>query len=265
MPPDSDMIVCTGEPAETAGARFRWEAEMHVDTEELSVSLRRLAAGEAAGAGVVAALNEVAHACVDVFRVSGSGIMIADEQNITHYVTASDGAGRSLEELESETGQGPCTKAFVDNEVVDSPDVTRDSRWPTLARAMTGRGVHAVIGVPVRMGGVPVGTLDAYLDRPHDWDDSERRAIARYSDVVATTLTASLRAHTAGELAGQLQYALDYRVVIERAVGYLMAQSDIDSVTAFNRLRRVARGRRTKVGAVAEELLTAGRLPPARD
>ncbi|HEY5979775.1 MAG TPA: GAF and ANTAR domain-containing protein [Microlunatus sp.] len=238
---------------------------MHIETAELSASLRRLAAGQAEGAGVLSALTEVTQACVDLFHVSGSGIMIADEQNITRYVASSDGPGRLLEEVESATGQGPCTAAFVDNRLVDTADVTDDSRWPALAAAMRGHGVHAVLGVPVRLGGVPVGTLDAYLDRPHDWDDSERRALARYSDVVATTLTAALRAHTAGELAGQLQYALDYRVVIERAVGYLMAQSGVDSVTAFNRLRRAARGRRTKIGAIAEQLLSAGRLPPAQD
>lgn len=237
---------------------------MHIDSAELGLSLRRLAAGRAEGTGVMSALNEVTQACVDLFQVTGSGIMVADEQNITRYVSASDGAGRLLEEVESATGQGPCTQAFVDNQVVDSADVTDDGRWPALAAALRGRGVHAVLGVPVRMGGVPVGTLDAYLDRPHDWDESERRALARYGDVVATTLTAALQAHTAGELAGQLQYALDYRVVIERAVGYLMAQSDVDSVTAFNRLRRVARGRRTKIGTIAEQLLTAGRLPSAQ-
>ena len=237
---------------------------MHIDSAELSASLPRLAAGRTEGAGVLSALSEVTQACVDLFHVTGSGIMVADEQNITRYVSASDGAGRLLEEVESATGQGPCTQAFVDNQVVDSSNVTDDPRWPALAAAMRGRGVFAVLGSPVRMGGVPVGTLDAYLDRPHDWDDSERRALARYSDVVATTLTAALQAHTAGKLAGQLQYALDHRVLIERAVGYLMAQSDVDSVTAFNRLRRVARGRRTKIGTIAEQLLTAGRLPSAR-
>jgi GAF domain-containing protein len=237
---------------------------MHIDDAELSASLRRLAAGRAEGAGVVAALNEVVQACVDLFHVTGSGVMVADDHNITRYVAASDGSGRVLEEVESAIGQGPCTQAFVDNRVVASSDVTRDPRWPALAAAVRGREVFAVLGVPVRVGGVPVGTLDAYLDRPHDWDDSERRALARYSDVVATTLTAALKAHAAGELAGQLQYALDYRVLIERSVGYLMAQSDVDSVTAFNRLRRVARGRRTKIGTIAEQLLTTGRLPSAQ-
>ena len=74
-------------------------------------------------------------------------------------------------------------------------------------------------------------------------------------------LTAALRAHTAGELAAQLQYALDYRVTIERGVGYLMARDGVDVLTAFNRLRRAARGSRRKIGDVAEELLTTGELP----
>jgi hypothetical protein len=33
----------------------------------------------------------VTEACVDLFGVTGSGIMLADEQNVPHYVAASDG------------------------------------------------------------------------------------------------------------------------------------------------------------------------------
>ncbi len=86
-------------------------------------------------------------------------------------------------------------------------------------------------------------------------------ALTRYAEVVATTLSAAVRAHTAGELAQQLQYALDYRVVIERAVGYLMAKKSVDPVVAFNALRTAARGRRTKIGEVAEHVLEHGALP----
>ena len=75
--------------------------------------------------------------------------MVADDHNITRYVAASDGSGRVLEEVESATGQGPCTQAFVDNRVVASSDVTRDPRWPALAAAVRGREVFAVLGVPV--------------------------------------------------------------------------------------------------------------------
>lgn len=233
---------------------------MSIDSQALDASLRRLA-GRGAVRDVVPALEDITTACVELFDISGSGIMVADEQNITRYVAASNAASRALEIAESRTGQGPCTTAFVTNEVVASDDLTADDRWPELAVDMASSGVHAILGVPVRLGGVPVGTLDVYRDRPQQWSDRERTAVSRYAEVVQATLAASLEAHRAGELASQLQYALDYRIVIERGVGYLMASRSIDAVTAFNELRTAARNRRIKIGAVAEDLLASGRLP----
>jgi AmiR/NasT family two-component response regulator len=54
---------------------------------------------------------------------------------------------------------------------------------------------------------------------------------------------------------------LDYRVIIERGVGYLMARDGLDSMTAFNRLRRAARDTQSKIGDVAQRLVSSGRLP----
>lgn len=236
---------------------------MNIDPEALATSLRRLAQRGSEG-GVVPALRAVTEACVDLFGITGSGIMISDEQNIPHYVAASNDTGRILEKAETETGQGPCTEAFVTNQVVAGSDLSVDARWPQLAAALAGHPVRAVVGVPVRLGGAPVGTLDVYLDRPHEWTESERAALKRYGDVVQATLTAAMEAHAAGELAAQLQYALDYRVTIERGIGYLMAREHLDAVTAFNRLRQAARNTRTKIGTVAEELLRTGWLPTER-
>jgi hypothetical protein len=232
-----------------------------IDPEALSASLRRLATLGEPGTGVVAALQQVTEACADLFGVSGSGIMLADEQNIPRYVAASDSPGRILEVVESDTGQGPCTEAFVNNAVVASTDVITEGRWPDLASALRPHGVRAVLGLPVRLGGVTVGTLDVFYDHPHVWQDDECQALARYRDVVESTLAAAVAAHNAGELASQLQYALDYRVIIERGVGYLMARDQVDSLTAFNRLRRAARDTQTKIGDVAQRLVSTGQLP----
>ena len=106
------------------------------------------------------ALQHVTEACVDLFGVTGSGIMLADEQNVPRYVAASDGPGRMLEIVESDTGQGACTEAFVNNTIVASTDVTAEVRWPDLASALRPHDVRAVLGLPVRLGGVTVGTLD---------------------------------------------------------------------------------------------------------
>jgi hypothetical protein len=45
--------------------------------------------------------------------------------------------------------------------------------------------------------------------------------------------TSALAAERAGELTHQLQYALDHRIVIERAVGDLMGTEQLDAVAAL--------------------------------
>jgi GAF domain-containing protein len=235
---------------------------MNIDDAALAESLRRLTHSREDNGSVVSALEAVLQACVDLFDVGGAGLLVADEQDMLRYVAATSGPGRLLEKTEAEAGQGPCTEAFVKAQVVTTHDVTAEAeRWPVLARAMADQPVRAVLGTPVRLGGVPVGTLDVYQEHAHEWDDSEVAALARYAEVISTTLTAALQAHTAGELARQLQYALDYRVVIERAVGFLMAKQSADPVAAFNALRQAARSRRTKIGLVAEHVLDNGSLP----
>ena len=234
---------------------------MAIDPDALAASIRRLATLGKPGTSVVEALQHVTEACVDLFGVTGSGIMLADEQNVPRYVTASDGPGRMLEVVEGDTGQGPCTEAFVNNTVVASSDVTAEPRWPDLAPALRPHPVRAVLGIPVRLGGVTVGTLDVFYDHPHVWQDDECQALARYRDVVESTLAAAVAAQNAGELAAQLQYALDYRVIIERGVGYLMARDQVDSMAAFNKLRRAARDTQSKIGDVAQRLISTGRLP----
>ena len=231
-----------------------------IDPVALTASLQRLT-GEGTADALLPTLRSVVDAAVELFGVSGSGIMLADQQNMTRYVAASDGPGRILEQVESETGQGPCTQAFVTNQVVSSRDVTTESRWPRLAALIQPHGVRAVLGVPVRLGGAPVGTMDVYLTEPHDWTDGECAALSRYGDVIEAALGAALAAHTAGELADQLQYALEYRIVIERGIGYLMARDHLDQVAAFNRLRQAARSSQAKIGEVADRLLDTGELP----
>ncbi len=233
---------------------------MSIDAEALGASLQRLARTDP-DTDVLATLRQVTRACADIFTISGCGIMISDEQNVPHYVAASDETGRILEKAESETRQGPCTEAYVKDQVVASSDLRTDQRWPELAVAMADQDVRAVLGVPLRLAGAVVGTLDVYLDRPHDWDDLERAALCRYGAVIEAVLASAMAAHTAGELASQLQYALDYRISIERGIGYLMASERLDAVEAFNRLRQAARSTRTKIGSVADELLRTGRLP----
>jgi GAF domain-containing protein len=231
-----------------------------VDANNLAASLRRLQEAPAR-MPLRDSVQQVIDACVQVFGVSGSGLMIADDQSVLRYAVATDGPGRQLEDVQLESGDGPCVQAFVRDEIVVSEDLAKDERWPQVAAKVGPLGVHGMLGVPTYLSGLPVGSLDVYVDQPHNWDRSEQRALRSYADVVGSLMEAALTAHQAGELAGQLNYALEHRVPIERGIGYLMARDRLDHADAFNRLRRSARSARRRIGDVADELLRTGRLP----
>jgi GAF domain-containing protein len=232
-----------------------------IDPKALAASLRRLDQHEE-GTLLEQSLRGVVEACVQLFDVTGSGIMLADDTGSLHYVVAVDEVSSILERAEIEHGEGPCVEAYVRNQVVATADVRSDPRWPHLARLFEeGIPLGAVLGVPLHLSGATVGSLDIYVDRPREWDEAEQRAIARYGDVADAMLAAALAAEHAGQLAAQLNYALDYRAPIERGVGYLMARDGLDHAAAFNLLRNAARNSRRKIGEVAQSLLQTGRLP----
>ena len=236
---------------------------VHIDEEALRSSLQRLC--EAAfDADVVGVMKRTVDAVHGVFGYGGAGIMFITESGYLSYVAASDEAGRQLEEAQASAGQGPCYESYVYAREVVSIDVHADSRWPDL-RTQLSFQVRAVAGTPILLGGSPVGTLNVYRDEPVEWDKSDVNALTAYSSLIAEVLATALAAQERGLVADQLQYALDYRVVIERAVGYLMGTHRLDAVTAFDVLRKRARDSRRRVADVATEMLGGTTGPASED
>jgi GAF domain-containing protein len=236
---------------------------VHIDEEALRSSLQRLR--EAAfDADVVGVMTRTVDAVHGVFGYGGAGIMFITESGYLSYVAASDEAGRQLEEAQASVGQGPCYESYVYAREVVSIDVHADSRWPDL-RTQLSFQVRAVAGTPILLGGSPVGTLNVYRDEPVEWDKSDVNALTAYSSLIAEVLATALAAQERGLVADQLQYALDYRVVIERAVGYLMGTHRLDAVTAFDVLRKRARDSRRRIADVATEMLGGTTGPASED
>ncbi|WP_207394136.1 GAF and ANTAR domain-containing protein [Actinomadura formosensis] len=226
---------------------------MHIDTEALDASLQHLRKAPYE-TDLARALHRVVTSVNRVFGYDGAGIMLIDEEEDLLYVAASDEAGRSLEQAQARAGQGPCYDTYVVGHPVSTKDVRSDSRWPQLVDVLDER-VRAVAGVPILLGGSPVGTLNVYRSEPYGWDDSDIAALRAYAGLIGELMAAALASHEHSVTASQLQYALDYRVVIERAIGYLMAKHGVDAVSAFNRLRKQARDSRRRVADLAGEIL----------
>ena len=117
------------------------------------------------------------------------------------------------------------------------------------------------LSVPVQVGGSPVGTLDVYVAAPRDWDDSEAAALQAYAGLVASLLTAAVSARVTGRLADQLQGALVYRSLIDRAVAILVDREGLDEPAALEWLGAAARSLRCALVQLARAGVGGAPLP----
>jgi GAF domain-containing protein len=233
------------------------QATAHVDAEALAASLADLDLPDREGSDVQGGIARVIHAAASVFAGSGVGLMlIAENGHSLRYVASSDDVARRLELAHEQAGEGPCVDAFVLDTCVKTDDLAGEPRWPDLRRALRDQPVRAVLGLPTRLG-APVGTLNLYCEAPRAWDESEFAALEAYNSLLEARLAESLLTQQHDRIVGQLQFALDSRVTIERAIGLLMGREGLDAAAAFNRLRTTARSSRRRVHAVAEEMLAA--------
>src|SRR4029078_74148 len=83
-----------------------------VDAKALALSLKRLRQ-PSDGAVLTSSLQRIAESCVELFGLSGSGLMLADEHGELRYVASTDARSHLLEEVQIETGQGPCIESYV--------------------------------------------------------------------------------------------------------------------------------------------------------
>ena len=95
--------------------------------------------------------------------------------------------------------------------------------------------MRAILGAPLRLGMGAIGSLNVYRFEPWTWDEADIAGVQAYAQVVEELLGAAILARQRHTIVDQLSRALEHRVVIERAVGVLMATEGIDAVRALRR------------------------------
>jgi GAF domain-containing protein len=233
-----------------------------VDPEVARRSIDRLRAEDLLRGELVSSLRTVVEATGVVFAADGAGVMLVDEQQALHFVGATDGRSAAFEAAQEETGEGPCVDSLVHDMNVWTADLTTDPRWPLLTEQIGSLGIRAILGVPLHLGLTPIGSLNVYHFTPRDWEDEDVRAIEAHGRILEELLGTAMLARQSTSIVDQLERALRHRVVIERAVGVVMATEGLDPVRAFNRLRMEARSTRRRVADLAADILAEPRFTP---
>ena len=202
------------------------------------------------------ALRRIVQCTHDLFAVDGAGLMLVDPDQLLRNVADSDKRIGDLEELQIEHGQGPCIDAFDDKELVHAADLAEEKRWPDFSPAAVERGLRAVLASPIPYNQMAIGVVTVFSSEAYPWSPEGELALVAFTDLAALTIANTMQSEQRGELATQLQRALDARVVIEQATGALCARDSVTPGQAFEQMRRRARAERRRVLEIAQEIMS---------
>jgi GAF domain-containing protein len=194
----------------------------------------------------------------EVLGVKGAGVMLEDERGRLRFVAASDPVLRALERLQVEYDEGPCLLAYRTGEVVHADNLPDDDRFPRFAAAAGEHGMGSVFSYPLHYQDGVIGALNLYDTDPRplpDGADEAGRTLAGVATAYLLNARDITRFRTENE---QLTRALERRVIVEQAKGYLRARGQVDATTAWELIRHHARSNQLKAEAVARQLLDGG-------
>ncbi|MEV8436758.1 GAF and ANTAR domain-containing protein [Actinosynnema sp. NPDC051121] len=197
-------------------------------------------------------LHVLVERCVELVGVDAVGLLLADQDGGLRLIATSDERVRLLELFQLQNDEGPCLEAFATGARVGHPDLrTAGARWPRFAPAAARSGYVAVDAVPMRLRDDVIGALNLFRTRAGELSDTAARTARALVDVATIGLLQERSIRRQEVLTEQLRTALDSRVVIEQAKGFLAQRFGVDVDAAFGVLRRYARSHNLKLSAVA--------------
>ncbi len=209
---------------------------------------------------VVDVLQHLVEECISLFDASAAGILLLSPTSQLEVIVSTSERSELVELMQLKVGAGPCVEAATTGEVVSVDDIDQIAdRWPAFAADARASGFSSIHAIPLRLRDSTLGSLNLLLDEPGALNAADAAAAQALADI-ATISILQQRLVEESELAqAQLQRALDSRVVIEQAKGYLAQRQNIDMDEAFARIRSHARSTQTRIGVVAADVI-AGRL-----
>ncbi len=166
---------------------------------------------------------------------------------------ATDDRGRGLDELQDQTGQGPCLTTLFEQEVTRVGDLTTDPRWPALADRVGEVDLRSMLCLRLYVAGENLGALNLISSAPEAFDEESEEIGQLFIAHAAVALAAT-------EQVQNLRIAVASRDVIGQAKGILMERFKITADQAFALLNRVSQDTNRKLRDVAEELASTGHL-----
>ena len=178
---------------------------------------------------VVDLLSGLAADCARLLDIASAGVLLADRRRVLHVVAASSEATRNLELFQLQREQGPCLDCYQDGAPVAVADLREHAqRWPQFVEAAAAAGFASVHALPMRLHRNTLGTLGLFGAQVGALSDEDLNLAQALAHVGSVAVVHGNNVADASAVADQLQAALDSRVVLEQAKGFLAQSGGLD-------------------------------------
>ena len=197
--------------------------------------------------------------CAELLQVSAAGLVLADGRGALRLAAAVPGQSRTVEMTQLAEGDGPgldCHRTGTPVICTDLP--TASARWPRFAAAAQAAGYRSVHSVPLLLRGEALGAMDLFGEAAGGLSASTAELARALAAISAVGLEQRRTISEHEVVIGQLQTALDSRVLIEQAKGVLAERSHASVDAAFAALRGYARSTGRKLVEVSAAVVSDG-------
>lgn len=196
-----------------------------------------------------------------ILGVRGAGVMLEDERGQLRLVGASDPLLGELERLQIEFDEGPCLLAYRSGRPVHAPDLDGETDFPSFSRHAVAAGMGSVFSYPLHYDDGVIGALNLYDTEARELDEEADDAGATLAQVATGYLLHARDLSRFRVQNDQLARALDRRVLVEQAKGYLRAAMGVSAAEAWELIRSYARSHQEAAVEVSRAVLD-GHLGP---
>ena len=218
-------------------------SEINKELRRLNRALRALSACNQAlaqAANEKELLQQICDLIVRVggYRMAGIAYAVQDEQKTVHPMAHAGYDSGYLDQIElrwsdSPAGRGPAGTAIRENRICVFSDTEHNPLFAPWREAAMQRGYAAVIGLPLRVGGLAFGVLAIYSGQPDSFESSEVELLSEMANNLAYGITAIRSQEESRRATAALREAESkYRQLVEQvpAISYV---AETGAVGAF--------------------------------
>ena len=184
------------------------------------------------------------------------------EGNVISTPAFTDPMVVEIDDLQLQTGQGPCLDAISHRLTFYSTDLARDLRWLPFAPRALGLGIHSILALPLDSSS-QLGSLSLSARDPAAFDVIGRAQASFLAALAGIALSVARSNRNEEQRVESLRAALATRETLGEAAGILMERDKVSGPRAQQILRQASQRLHLDLGEVAQNLIDTVDRPEA--